>query len=487
MISERRTELATLCPELPAFDGLEEMEVQIERHLRDAALFAEARKASVRRLARHTYAQRLAASLGAALDGVKAAVPVAAPAVQEAESRAESIPQPIEMAPEWKAHAECLRAESEGVIVLEGAGDRRPGSERGLVGVALHTNVAVEFEVHLRPDTEFVAKLHQAEANNQLTDSYHLLTKGGNAYLARHNHILRRLTLPLHCWTPIVLSYHDGVIMVRKNGVTVAQACDRMLPQGYCFLGVKAGAARLRNFRILPIPAEPKSIATRAPDFDLIEQATRTAPPTVSIITTVYDRLECLERCLESADALNFRDYEQIVVADSPPPAVVDQLTRLAARWKDSGRLTFANLKARANNWGIAPAAAGLALARGRFVSFLSDDNGYLPAHFDRLVATMENDPLLGFVYSSCLYDGRLTLGTSPPRAGRIDLGQPLFQRKLFDQHLNGTLPFHEFGWDWRMIECFLRSGVRWRHINDATFIFRLAKYPHLMPQRLLA
>ena len=134
----------------------------------------------------------------------------------------------------------------------------------------------------------------------------------------------------------------------------------------------------------------------------------------------------------------------------------------------------------RHNDWGIAPAAAGLSLARGRYVCFLSDDNGYVPTHFGRLVTALESDPGLGFVYSSCLYDGRLTLSASPPRPGRIDLGQPVFRRELFERYFGGGLPFHEFGWDWRMIECLLRQGVRWRHINDATFVFRLAKYPHL-------
>jgi hypothetical protein len=168
------------------------------------------------------------------------------------------------------------------------------------------------------------------------------------------------------------------------------------------------------------------------------------------------------------------------VVADSPPARVLEQLTHMAARWRSS-KVTFATLKTRHNDWGIAPAAAGLSMARGRYLSFLSDDNGYVPGHFDRLVEALDNDPGLGFVYSSCLYDGRLTLSGSPPRPGRIDLGQPLFRRELFDRYLGGSLPFHEFGWDWRMIESFLRAGVRWRHVDDATFIFRLAKYPHLI------
>ena len=46
---------------------------------------------------------------------------------------------------------------------------------------------------------------------------------------------------------------------------------------------------------------------------------------------------------------------------------------------------------------------------------------------------------------------------------------------------LAGILPFSERAWDWRMIELFMEKGVRLKHIRDATFVFRLAEYPHLM------
>jgi hypothetical protein len=61
----------------------------------------------------------------------------------------------------------------------------------------------------------------------------------------------------------------------------------------------------------------------------------------------------------------------------------------------------------------------------------------------------------LGFAYSSCHYAGRALLRANAP-GGSIDLGQPLFRRELFGRYLGGTIPFHEFGWDWRMIESFL-------------------------------
>jgi len=195
----------------------------------------------------------------------------------------------------------------------------------------------------------------------------------------------------------------------------------------------------------------------------------------------VSDRVPCLERCLQSVQALHFKDYEHIVVADAPPPPILRQIEGLVTRSNiDSGKLALATLKTRRNDWGISPAAAGLAMARSKYVCFLSDDNGYVPSHFDKLVGVLDADPSLGFVYSSCLYAGRAILRTSAPRSAAIDLGQPLFRRELFERHLGGTIPFHEFGWDWRMIESFLHRGVRWQHVDDATFVFRLANYPHL-------
>lgn len=182
---------------------------------------------------------------------------------------------------------------------------------------------------------------------------------------------------------------------------------------------------------------------------EVVRHSTRVRTPAVSILT-VYDRVECLKRSVRSVQELRFTDYEQIIVADRPPDAV---LTKLAAIAAGCNRVTMASLKTRRNDWGITPAAAALSLAKGKYVCFLSDDNGYLSHHFDRLVEALEEDPDLGFAYSLCLYDGRRTLRAPRPEPGEIDLGQPLFRRELFDRSLEDTAPFHQFGWDWRTIE----------------------------------
>ncbi len=194
--------------------------------------------------------------------------------------------------------------------------------------------------------------------------------------------------------------------------------------------------------------------------------------PRVSIITTVYDRVEDLRRCLRSTRHLVYQDFEQIVVSDHPP----FETLALIAGVCDAAGVRHINLPARTNNWGIGPAEVGLREARGEFVCFLSDDNAYLPDHFGPLLEAFDADPTLGFVYSSCQYAGRAILCESPGY-GRIDLGQPLFRRAL----LGDQLPFNEFAWDWKLIESLLARGVTWQHCDGLTFIFRLHYYPELM------
>jgi hypothetical protein len=193
------------------------------------------------------------------------------------------------------------------------------------------------------------------------------------------------------------------------------------------------------------------------PDYTILHTTPRTEPPTVSIVTTVYDRVSLLAECLRSVSELHYRDFEHIIVSDHPPAPVVDNILNLLET-APTGALTYANLGERANNWGIAPASVGLHLARGRYVCFLSDDNGYTPDHFEPLIKVLDENSDIAFAYSSCQYAGRLILRNSTPLPGGIDLGQPLFRKEIFDRYMPAKLPFDMMAWDWHMIETFMRS-----------------------------
>ncbi len=202
--------------------------------------------------------------------------------------------------------------------------------------------------------------------------------------------------------------------------------------------------------------------------------------PRVTIITTVYDRVACLARCLRAVQHSEFAEFEQLIVSDAPGSAVEAEIDALVARTADA-RVRHLTCATRANDWGMTPALAGLRASTGDFVCFLSDDNAYLPGHFGPLVAALDADPGLGFVYSSCRYAGRKDLRYAPPRGAAIDLGQPLFRRSVLETVFAHGFPFHELAWDWRLIATVMGHGVRWRHIDALTFIFRLAAYPQIV------
>lgn len=198
--------------------------------------------------------------------------------------------------------------------------------------------------------------------------------------------------------------------------------------------------------------------------------------PRVSIITTVYDRVACLARCVRATQLSLCVDHEHLIVSDAPGATTETAIAALVASLGDP-RLRYLPRIARANDWGMTPAHDGLRAAVGDYVCFLSDDNAYLPEHFAPLVAALDADPRLGFAYSSCLYAGRMELRVAPPAPSRIDLGQPLFRRSHILGAFPAGFPFHEFAWDWRVIKTLIDRGSRWRHVDAATFVFRLAAY----------
>jgi hypothetical protein len=486
VVSQGRPELERVCPDLPTFDTAEEAADLVTQMLGDATAYERVRRACIRQTAEHTYAQRLSAALGITLGTQEEYRPprtLRSFAMEITPTTTfNTVPPPLApYSPDWDFYGCITTVGDDGTLSMTKAANAEGGTEQGLVGRVSYGDVKLSAEVYLKPDACFVAKIHQASATDQRTNSYHLLAHGARAYLARHNHPFGSFELPTGVWFSLKLVYHGGIIAAEVNGEVVCRVYEERLPQGFCFLGLKGGTVRLRDIHVAPSSREDVRGAA-APPYSVLYCGKPEAPPTVSIITTVYDRVECLANCLRSVAALQYQDYEQLVVADCPPPETLERIHRVTVEQDGARRkLLFANLNERQDDWGIGPAAAGLQLARGKYVCFLSDDNGYTPDHFEPLVAALEQDPNLGFAYSSCLYDGRLKLQSSRPRFGAIDLGQPLFRKELFDRYLEGGLPFREAAWDWRMIERLIRSGVRWRHLNRHSFIFRLAKYPHLM------
>ena len=501
VLSEPRAELLTEVPELPTFRTGVEAAALIEHFLADPVDRARVQQACALRLRSATYSQRLKTAMEIAFDATAsstsprpaqasatAGLPLELPIETQIEPQIEPPPRPalpaereriVEFDADWLDLGGVVHASEtagSGEICIDPGLHRGAGAERGLASRLRFEAVDLAFEARLEPGACLIAKLHQTDRIDQTTNSYHLLAEERRAYLARHQHVFRQVEPPRLDWVRFRLVCQRGMLSLWRNERLLHRVRDGVLSGGFAFIGGQGGRVHVRGLKLAAADAPGVRSAADADELHPVA-----APvPRLSIVTTVYDRSECLRQCIASVQRLAFRDYEHLIVADHPPPDVLERIRLIVAQAGDA-RIGLVNLKRRHNNWGIAPAAVGLRLARGEYLSFLSDDNGYTPEHVDTLMRVLDREPALGFAYSSCQYDGRLVLSHPVPRPGRIDLGQPMFRRELFELHLGDDLPFDMMAWDWHLVDALMRRGVRWRHVDRQSFIFRLAKYPRLM------
>jgi hypothetical protein len=388
---------------------------------------------------------------------------------------------------EWDDVGRVVHVSGSDEIIIDPGLSRGPGAERGLASRRRFEATDLMFEAYLEPGACMIAKVHQADAIDQMTNSYHVLVEQRRAYLARHGHVFRHFDPPALGWMQLRIVCQGGLLLLWRNGCLLHRVHDRELSSGFAFIGAQGGRIRLRGIRLSAAGAEPdvqSKLATYNHAVDDVDMLRPVAveQPRLSIVTTVYDRADCLHHCIASVRRLAFQDYEHLIVADHPPAEALERICDIVIA-ADDQRISLYSLRQRHNNWGIAPAAVGLRRSLGKYLSFLSDDNGYLPNHADPLIQVLDAEPSIGFVYSSCQYDGRRVLRHSVPRLGGIDLGQLMLRRELFRRYLDDDLPFNMMAWDWHMVDAFMRRGVRWRHLDQPSFIFRLKKYPGLIPR----
>ena len=130
-------------------------------------------------------------------------------------------------------------------------------------------------------------------------------------------------------------------------------------------------------------PTALSTLASAAAAARASAGATGTEPPLVSVVMPTYERPEFLARAVKSVLAQTYPNVELIVVNDGGCP--VDDVLRALDR---DGRVTSVRLGRNRNR--SAARNAAIALARGKYVAYLDDDDWYLPSHLERLVGLLE-------------------------------------------------------------------------------------------------
>ena len=118
----------------------------------------------------------------------------------------------------------------------------------------------------------------------------------------------------------------------------------------------------------------------------------QTNSPLVSVITITYNRADLIHRCIESIQKQTYANYEHIIVDGNS----TDNTEYVVKSYNDS-HIKYIKLSTRGPQVQM---KAGSSAAEGKYVTFLDDDDEYLPEKIEKQVALFESLPEdYGIVY----------------------------------------------------------------------------------------
>lgn len=198
--------------------------------------------------------------------------------------------------------------------------------------------------------------------------------------------------------------------------------------------------------------------------------------PLVSFIVPTYRSFETLrDVALPSILGQGYRNLEVIVSGDCAPPETAAAVAEL-----DDPRLVYLNRTIRGpysedpeKRWfaiGGPPYNDALAIARGRWIAVLGDDDAIRPDHTEVLLAAArENrwEHCYGLQQVNFVEGEPLVIGEFPPRMGHWGLQAALYHSGLryFESELADAI--YEEPSDWSKCRRMIRAGVRFGMVDE--------------------
>lgn len=205
------------------------------------------------------------------------------------------------------------------------------------------------------------------------------------------------------------------------------------------------------------------------------ELAYTEAEPLVSFLVPTYQSFETLrDVALPSILGQSYKNLEVIVSGDCSPPETAAVIAEF-----DDPRIVYINRTIRgpypedpAKRWfpiGGPPANDALAIARGRWIAALGDDDAIRPNHTaDLLAAAQEHryEHCYGLQQVNFAEGGPLILGEFPPRIGHWGMQGAIYHSGLrfFESELADAI--YEEPSDWSKCRRMIRAGVRFGMIE---------------------
>jgi len=193
--------------------------------------------------------------------------------------------------------------------------------------------------------------------------------------------------------------------------------------------------------------------------------------PKISVVIATYNRPQFLQRAIDSVLAQTFKDFELIVVddhSDKPPniklPESEDRL--IAMRLPHN------------TGYAVKPRNVGIMIARGDYISYLDDDNVYLPNHLEVLYEAITKNQA-DVVYGDRIYKSNNPNETKfmgkqsyPYNLKQIEMGNYIDTSDIMHtiQAIN-DVGYWDIFWerkaDWLLMVRFGKAGMRIVHVPE--------------------
>lgn len=198
--------------------------------------------------------------------------------------------------------------------------------------------------------------------------------------------------------------------------------------------------------------------------------------PLVSFLVPTHSSHETLrDVALPSILGQSHSNLEVIVVGDCAPPETAEAVASLGDR-----RVTYVNRTIRgpypedpSRRWyviGSPPVNDALALARGRWIAILGDDDAVRPTHAEHLLAAAREhrwENCYGLQEVHFAEGEPITLGSFPPALGQWGVQAAIYHAGLgfFESELTDAI--YEEPNDWSKCRRMMRAGVRFGMIDE--------------------
>ena len=119
----------------------------------------------------------------------------------------------------------------------------------------------------------------------------------------------------------------------------------------------------------------------------------------VSCIITTHNRLELLNRAVESVLSQTYKNYELIIVDDASDDSTKEWCIQIEANYPN--KVKYIRIEKKDSKGGNYARNLGIKNAAGEYLAFLDDDDEWLPSKLDKQVAVMNENEDCVLVYGN--------------------------------------------------------------------------------------